>query len=205
MINIETGFGSTTGSRTGTRPLAFVDGRHRALIAGLAIALAAAASTGALASASPPPAAAPGPAAAASTPITNNEVTATDVATTPLSDLNLRKKGIPQLLIDAERAPYTLAGLNSCPRIARAVSQLNAVLGEDVDVQVQRHGKITPGGVAQSVLGSFIPFRGVIRELSGANAHDRDVQAAIFAGTARRSFLKGVGQAKGCKYPARSA
>jgi hypothetical protein len=64
---------------------------------------------------------------------------------------------------------------------------------------------MSPGRVAQSVVGSLIPFRGVIREISGANAHDRALREAVIAGVARRSFLKGIGQARGCRYPARSA
>lgn len=138
-------------------------------------------------------------------PITEQDVDAADVALTPLSDLNLRKGEIPQLLIDAQEQPYTLAGLARCSQIAAAVGQLDAVLGEDIDVAQAKGQRVSAGRVAQSVAGSFIPFRGVIRELSGANAQERKVQAAIYAGTARRAFLKGVGQQRGCRYPARSA
>jgi hypothetical protein len=59
--------------------------------------------------------------------------------------------------------------------------------------------------MAQSVVGSLMPFRGIVREISGANDQRRKVQAAIEAGYARRAFLKGVGQERGCRYPARSA
>jgi hypothetical protein len=145
------------------------------------------------------------PAKDADKPITQQDVGAKDVAMTPLSDLNLRKGEIPQLLLDAQEDPYTLAGLARCPQIAAAVGELDAVLGDDIDVaQANRH-RTSAGRVAQSVAGSFIPFRGVIRELSGANSQERKVQAAIYAGTARRAFLKGVGQQRGCRYPARSA
>ena len=186
-----------------------------ALLAGVATVLLTAAAP---APAVPPPA--PVPSAAVSStpsrpaekpadkpdrPITDQTVTAGDVATTPLSDLNIRKQGIPQLLLDAEVRPYSLAGLATCPRLARAVSGLDAILGDDIDVQQARRQPFTPGGVAQSVVGSFIPFRGVIRELSGANAQEKRVQAAIYAGTARRSFLKGVGLSRGCHAPARPA
>lgn len=163
--------------------------------------------------ASPSPAPAQGqPAAASNTspqeherPITERQVTAGDVATTPLSDLNIKKQGIPPLLLDAQVRPYALTGLTSCPRLAGAVRDLDAILGEDIDVQAARGAKPSPGSVAQSVLGSFIPFRGVIRELSGANSQEKKVQAAIYAGSARRAFLKGVGLSRGCRYPARPA
>jgi len=181
--------------------------RTIAVLSGFATLVLAAAAP---APASPPPAPASGQPAAASTPspehpITDPTVTAGDVATTPLSDLNIKKQGIPQVLLDAEEAPYSLTGVNSCPRLASAVRGLDAILGEDIDVQAAHGAHPTAGSVAKSVVSSFIPFRGVIRELSGANAQEKKVQAAIYAGSARRAFLKGVGLSRGCRYPARPA
>jgi hypothetical protein len=85
------------------------------------------------------------------------------------------------------------------------VQELDAVLGPDFDVATPAERKLTFGGVAKSVVGSFIPFRGVIREISGANKHAQDFQDAILAGMMRRAFLKGQGLKLGCKYPARPA
>jgi hypothetical protein len=124
---------------------------------------------------------------------------------TPATDLNVKKAEIPQLLLTAEEHPYVLRGLGTCVQLAGAISELDRILGDDIDVPQTGTRRTTPGRVAQSVVGSFIPFRGLIREVSGANAHDREMQAAILAGVARRSFLKGIGQGKGCRYPARSA
>lgn len=138
-------------------------------------------------------------------PVTQRDVTAKDVVTTPASDLNLKKDEIPVLLTAAQERPYVLGGLGTCRQIAAAIGELDAVLGEDIDVPQAESRRMSPGRVAQSVVGAFIPFRGVIREISGANSHDRAMQAAILAGMARRSFLKGIGQGKGCRYPARSA
>lgn len=78
------------------------------------------------------------------------------------------------------------------------------MLGDDIDVVSKGSKRTSAGHVAQEVIGSFIPFRGLIREVSGANAHKRAMETAIVAGLARRSFLKGTGQARGCAYPARS-
>ena len=36
-------------------------------------------------------------------------------------------------------------------------------------------------------------------------AHARVLAAAVLAGVARRSFLKGTGQSRGCRYPSRAA
>jgi hypothetical protein len=138
-------------------------------------------------------------------PVTQKEPTATDVVATPATDLNLKKNEIPPLLLAAEQRPYVLRGLDTCRQLAAAIGELDGVLGDDIDVPQSEGKRMSAGRVAQSVVGAFIPFRGVIREISGANAQDRAMQAAILAGVARRSFLKGIGQGKGCRYPARSA
>lgn len=138
-------------------------------------------------------------------PVTEREPNAVDVVATPASDLNIKKNEIPELLRAAEVRPYVLQGLSTCRQLATAIGELDAVLGDDVDLPQTGERKVSAGRVAQSVVGSFIPFRGLIREISGANKHERELQAAILAGVARRSFLKGIGQQKGCRYPARSA
>ena len=136
-------------------------------------------------------------------PITDHNVTAVDVIATPAGDLNLRKGKIPALLDAAVADPYNLAGLRTCVQLSVAINQLDAILGPDRDIPADRAEKLSVGRVAQSAVGSFIPFRGIIREVSGANAHQRKIDDAVEAGTARRSFLKGYGQARGCAYPAR--
>lgn len=137
-------------------------------------------------------------------PITDRTVTATDVATTPVTDLNLRKQDIPEVLIVAQERPYDLSGIRRCREVIAAVSELDAALGDDIDLGPREQKGPSAGKLAQWLVGSFIPFRGAIREISGANEQQRRVQAAIEAGIARRSFLKGYGQARGCRYPARA-
>lgn len=137
-------------------------------------------------------------------PITQQDVGAKDVALTPLSDLNIKRGEIPPLLIAAQDDPYDLTGMARCQQIAAAIGELDAVLGDDIDIPQESRQRISAGRAAQEALGSFIPFRGLIREVSGANAQQRKIQTAILAGTARRSFLKGIGQQRGCRYPARS-
>ncbi|MCX7865294.1 MAG: hypothetical protein N2423_09730, partial [Novosphingobium sp.] len=126
-------------------------------------------------------------------------------AKTPITDLNIDKQEIPALLIEAQRQPYALDGLGRCVRLIEAVEELDALLGPDFDLPQEVRDRISAGRVAKTVVGSFIPFRGLIREFSGANEHERRVRAAIQAGIARRGFLKGVGEARGCRYPGRPA
>ena len=143
-------------------------------------------------------------------PVTQRDITPVDVVTTPANDLNLRRGEIPALLLAAQEKPYNLKGLKRCAALAAAVGELDAVLGEDIDLpgddsRTDSRAGPSAGRLAVWAVGSFIPFRGAIREISGANAHQRRMQEAIRAGFARRAFLKGVGEAKGCRYPARSA
>ena len=138
-------------------------------------------------------------------PMTDTNVTAKDVATTPLDDLNVSKKEIPHVLQIAQQDPYSTQGLRSCPAIAAQVTALNAVLGDDYDTAQRKSAKVSPGALGKAVVGAFIPFEGIIREVSGARAHQAGVQAAVVAGAVRRAFLKGVGQTRGCRYPARTA
>jgi len=138
-------------------------------------------------------------------PAATRDPDAQDVAMTPITDLNLSKSEIPALLLTAMKDPYASAGMAECSGIKSAIAELDSALGPDMDVSATDADRLSTGKVAQSLVGSFIPFRGVLRELSGAAGHQRELQAAIYAGAVRRGFLKGLGQQKGCAYPARPA
>ncbi|MFA9200362.1 MAG: hypothetical protein ACEQR8_04115 [Cypionkella sp.] len=138
-------------------------------------------------------------------PVLGQTPDAEDVALTPVEDLNLKKDAIPPALLAAAADPYASAGLRKCADIAAAIAPLDAALGPDMDVADVAGERVSAGAVAKSVVASFIPFRGVIRELTGAADHQREFQAAIYAGAVRRGFLKGLGQQMKCAYPARPA
>ena len=116
-------------------------------------------------------------------------------------------KEVPEKLMAIQGDPYSLAGLGKCSAIIQEITELDAVLGPDVNEQVDesraKKREQTAGRVAGSVAGSIIPFRGLIGEVTGANAERRRYAAAVYAGTVRRGFLKGVGLERGCKAPAR--
>ena len=138
-------------------------------------------------------------------PITDDEPDVMDVAKTPVTDLNIDRDEIPELLLAAQKDPYSLAGLKRCSALTSEVAKFDAMLGPDLDLPQEERDRISAGRIGQTLIGSLIPFRGLIREVSGAKDHERRTRAAIQAGLARRGFLKGVGQARGCKYPARPA
>lgn len=116
-------------------------------------------------------------------------------------------KEVPPKLLAIQSDPYSLAGLGKCAAIVKEVSELNEVLGADVNEQVDKDRakkrEETAGRVAGTVAGGVIPFRGLIGEVTGANAERRRYALAVYAGTVRRGFLKGVGLERGCKAPAR--
>jgi hypothetical protein len=138
-------------------------------------------------------------------PVGDRDPNAVDIAKTPVTDLNIDSKEIPELLIQAQREPYRIKGLGGCRQLIAAVEEFDELLGPDLDLPQEERDRVTASRVGKAVVGSFIPFRGIIREVSGASEHARRTRAAIQAGLARRGFLKGVGQERGCKYPGRPA
>lgn len=116
-------------------------------------------------------------------------------------------KEVPPKLLAIQDAPYSLAGMGNCAAIGREITELDAVLGPDVHEKVEKSRakkrEETAGRVAGTVAGSVIPLRGLIGEVTGANAERRRYAFAVYAGTVRRGFLKGVGLQRGCKAPAR--
>jgi hypothetical protein len=128
-----------------------------------------------------------------------------DVAATPITDLNLAKDEIPEVLLASVEQPYASSELDSCDAIASSIAELDTVLGPDYDLEDEEGDRFSEGRIAQGIVGSFIPFRGIIREISGAADHKRKFEAAIMGGMVRRGYLKGLGEARGCDYPARPA
>lgn len=134
-------------------------------------------------------------------------------ATTPLSDLNLLREKIPKPLNEARRAPYAVPDDLSCDSLAAQVRALDEVLGPDLDRPkvkddeglIERGGEavgdVTVGAVKGAAEG-VVPLRSWVRGLTGAERNAKEVSAAVAAGTIRRSFLKGLGQAAGCAPPA---
>lgn len=134
------------------------------------------------------------------------EPDATEVAKTPLRDLGIDGRDIPEALKVAVENPYETRRLKTCNAIIADIAELDGVLGADYDIAVESEDdgpNISAGRIGQKVVGSVIPFRGILRELTGAADNERALRAAYTAGMARRGFLKGLGMGRGCKYPAR--
>jgi hypothetical protein len=114
-------------------------------------------------------------------------------ATQPLRDLNLVRPKVAQPLQDARAAPYAVADLGACETIGAEIADLDAVLGPDVDADAQKGPSMVKTLAASAVSGAVkLPFRGVVRRITGAEARDRVRDQSVAAGMARRAFLKGV-------------
>jgi hypothetical protein len=118
---------------------------------------------------------------------------------TPAEDVNLKKREIPPVLLSAQDDPYSRESTRNCTQINTALHELDAVLGPDFDSGEERRNGLSATMVAKGVVGSFIPFRGVIREISGAAGAERRYNAAVDAGIARRGFLRGIARARNCR------
>ncbi len=132
------------------------------------------------------------------------EPDAVEVAKTPLRDLNIDGRDIPEVLQVAVRDPYSSVGMAECNALVTEIAALDSVLGADYDIaEGDDRDRISEGRIGQSVVGSVLPFRGILREVTGAADNDRALRAAYTAGMVRRAFLKGWGLGRGCAYPAR--
>lgn len=132
--------------------------------------------------------------------------------TAPFEDLNIKRTEIPPVLIRAQANPYDVNGMTRCEPIAAEVGALDDALGPDMDEPPppeKSRREATADGAADTTLEvvrgastDVIPFRGWVRKLSGAERHNKQVQAAIRAGTARRAYLKALGMSMNCAPPA---
>jgi hypothetical protein len=135
--------------------------------------------------------------------ITQTGKKAGEIVTQPARDVGVEKAEIPPVLEQASDDPYSLSGLKTCKQLAAAVSALNEALGPDYAAGAEakkenRAGKLAEAG-GKTIVNSILPFRGLVREISGAAPAQRRLEAAVTAGYARRGFLRGVHQTRKCK------
>lgn len=136
-----------------------------------------------------------------------------DAVTAPLRDFNVIQRDIPEILTIARANPYAVPERLDCAGLQYDVSRYDLVLGPDLDVpgdaadrSLYARGAEAASNAAldavRDATTGWIPFRSVIRRLTGAEQADRDFRASVLAGTIRRAYLKGLGEAHGCTMPA---
>ncbi len=143
---------------------------------------------------------------------------ALDAATGPLEDLNIKQRDIPELLQKAKADPYARPKKASCKSVREELAELDALLGEDIkpkeikttsvdeeiaglqNTELPKQADITDGAVnmvrdkalsAIRLQTNIIPFRSMVRSITGANKHQKKVAEAYEAGKLRRAYLKG--------------
>ena len=132
----------------------------------------------------------------------------TNAAAAPLHDLNLVRQKIPPVLLQALADPYARPKPANCATIVADVQQLKEALGGDFDEpdNPQSPSLTTRRGVALTLVHGasemLLPFAGFVKTLTGAQKHDQLVAEVITAASVRRGYLKGLGEAHGCPFPA---
>jgi hypothetical protein len=122
--------------------------------------------------------------------------------TQPLQDLSLVRDRLPPVLIEAAISPYALPAGLSCQVAAATIAQLDAVLGPDLDEDPVKAVSVVSSFALDAVRGAIaLPFRGIVRRMSGAEERERQRVRAVLAGMVRRGFLKGWSRAQGCPPP----
>ena len=134
-----------------------------------------------------------------------------DAAASPLKDVNLIRENAPEEFKKI-RNPYNVDPEISCEDIATEVTRLDELLGRDWDVpppdKKGMSDRAADGAstafldAVASTASGIIPYRGIVRTVTGANSHATKVRKAYERGSHRRTFLKGMGLIKECDYPA---
>ena len=131
---------------------------------------------------------------------------AVHAASTPLEDIGLRREQIPAAIASAVEVGY--APPRSCIEASVLILGLDATLGPDIDSPPEEQASMWERGAkaasnlivdaAKDQATGLIPFRGVVRKISGAEAHKKAVSRAQMIARARRAFLKGWHSGRGC-------
>lgn len=120
----------------------------------------------------------------------------------PLRDLNLVQEEPAQVVRRAAAAPYVEPP--DCRTARLEHRRLEGALGRDLDDPSAGSGAIEglAAGLIREVAG--LPFRGVVRRITGAEKADRELRQAVVAGVARRGYLRGWMAARECPSSLRS-
>lgn len=144
---------------------------------------------------------------------------AVDAATGPLEDLNIKKREIPEVLKTAALNPYARPKVVKCLAVREEIAKYDELLGPDMapkEVEVASADDSFVGQIenfktptrdqVEDHVGDYahdtiirmishrvnvIPFRSIVRTITGANRYQAKVTEAYEAGKLRRAYLKG--------------
>ncbi|MCE2927876.1 MAG: hypothetical protein LW823_09600 [Rickettsiales bacterium] len=143
---------------------------------------------------------------------------AVEAAQSPLVDLNIKKQDIPEPLTLIAGNPYGMDGKPKCKHIQEEIATLDELLGADAhyssDGKLSLNQEDAPdyvkdgaGMLQKEAIGfvagkaSIIPFRSIVRKVTGADKHSKAVARAYESGKIRRAYLRGVSFSMKCKTP----
>jgi hypothetical protein len=122
-----------------------------------------------------------------------------DAVGEPFRDAGWTRENPPEVLIRAAAAPYALPIDTECSAMLNEIAALDLVLGPDLDDPLARaeESDLDASGLLSGAIGGVLglPYRSILRRLSGASGRERVLRDAIFAGMVRRAFLKGLARA----------
>jgi hypothetical protein len=121
------------------------------------------------------------------------------VVMTPVNDIGLDDIEIPTYLATMEN-PYAIPPGN-CAAARAEIEKLDDILGSDLDVPEDEDEEREQRALnaSSATIGSvLIPFRGVVRAISGAAKNERLAREAYQRGLVRRAFVKGRADSQGC-------
>jgi hypothetical protein len=122
-----------------------------------------------------------------------------DAVGEPFRDTGWTRENPPEVLIRAAAAPYALPTDLECSALLNEISALDLVLGPDLDATDEHEDESDLDGadLLSGAIGGIVglPYRSIVRRISGAAGRERVLRDAIFAGMVRRAFLKGLARA----------
>jgi len=145
---------------------------------------------------------------------------ALDTAQTPLVDLNIKRSEIPEHLQLLSGSPYDVPAPLQCKVMHKELAELDVLLGPDMQkdadgeaVDKGHYGYVEDGAsmLQSSAIGfvtskaSIIPFRGIVRKITGAEKHSKALALAYQSGKLRRAYLKGLSSALKCDKKTKTA
>ena len=118
----------------------------------------------------------------------------------PLRDLNVMRDTPAEVLVQAGAAPYRPPADPVCSSISAELVLLDAALGRDIDAAGAGEKDDLAAKLARDAIGDLIglPYRGMVRRLTGAERAERESRARKLAGSIRRAFLKGWARSVDC-------
>lgn len=131
--------------------------------------------------------------------VQRSQAAVTTAVEQPMRDLSLIQDEVAPVLTEAAVKPYAAAAEPAdCAALRASLAELEKALGPDVDQPAPRSDAMA-GLAGDLVRGAVnLPFRGIVRRVTGAEHRDAAYRRAVLAGMVRRGYLKGQLAARAC-------